>query len=94
MRGYIKNVAGFLKNLPPDVKLIPGHGPLSGPEEMKKFHQMLVETTGIVEKAIGEGATLAEAQAAGLPEKFKGWEAPTLATSRWIEIVYKSLSRR
>jgi len=30
----------------------------------------------------------------GLPERWKGWEAPTLKTDRWLEILYQGLSRK
>src|SRR5216110_1159517 len=71
VRGYIRNVAHSIGKVPADAKLIPGHGPLSTVKELKEFHEMLVETSGIVQKAIGDGATLEEIKAAGLPEKWK-----------------------
>ena len=52
---------------------------------------MLVETSGIVEKAIEAGKTLDEIKAAGLPEKWKSWAVPTLSTSRWLELLYNGL---
>ena len=91
VRGYIRNVEDALKKVPPDAKLIPGHGPLSTVKELKEFHEMLVETSGIVEKAIAAGRTLDQIKADGLPEKWKGWEAPTLKTDRWLEILYRGL---
>ena len=94
VRGYIRNVETAIKTLPPDAKLIPGHGPLSTTKELKELHEMLVETSGVVEKALADGKTLPEVKAAGLPEKWKGWEAPTLPTSRWLEILYTGLSRK
>src|SRR5262249_29947927 len=63
VRGYIQNVEGFLKWVPADAKLIPGHGPLSTVKELKEFHEMLVETSGIVEKAIAAGKTLEQVKA-------------------------------
>ena len=35
--------------MPADAKIIPGHGPLSDVEGLKKFHRMLVETTAVVD---------------------------------------------
>src|SRR6266480_712241 len=58
VRGYVRNVTDALKKVPPDAKIIPGHGPLSGLRELKEFHDMLVETSGIVGKAIAERKTL------------------------------------
>jgi hypothetical protein len=55
---------------------------------------MLVETSGTVQKAIGEGKTLKEVQAAGLPEKWKSWSVPSLPTTRWLEILYDGLKQK
>jgi len=94
VRGYIRNVEEAMTRIPADAKIIPGHGPLSTVNEMKEFHQMLVETSGLVEQAIASGKTLEQIKADGLPEKWKSWEAPTLNTSRWLEILHKGLSRK
>ena len=91
VRGYIRNVANALKTVPADAKLIPGHGPLSTVKELKEFHEMLVETSGIVEKAIAAGKSLNEIKAEGLPEKWKGWAAPTITANRWLEILHGGL---
>src|SRR5262245_11349169 len=93
VRGYIRNVEDAMKKMPPDAKVIPGHGTLSTLKEMKECHEMLVATSGIVEKAIAAGQTLDQIKAEGLPEKWKSWEAPTLKTDRWLEILYRGLSR-
>jgi hypothetical protein len=54
---------------------------------------MLVETSGIVEKAIAAGKTLDQIKADGLPAKWQSWAVPTLGTGRWLEILYQGLSR-
>jgi glyoxylase-like metal-dependent hydrolase (beta-lactamase superfamily II) len=91
VRGYIRNVEDALKKTPVDARLIPGHGPLSTVKELKAFHKMLVETSGIVEKAIAAGKTLDQVKSDGLPGQWKEWEAPTLKTDRWLEILYHGL---
>ena len=94
VRGYIRNVEDAIQKVPSGAKLIPGHGPLSTVKELRKFHEMLVATSGIVEKAIAAGKTLDQVKADGLPEKWKSWECPTLSTSRWLEILYQGLARQ
>jgi cyclase len=93
IRGYIHNVADAMRKTPADVKLIPGHGPLSTVKELKEFHAMLVETSGVVQKAIDAGRTLEQTKADGLPEKWKNWAAPSLGVDRWIEILYNGLKK-
>lgn len=91
VRGYIRNVEESIRKIPEGAKLIPGHGPLSTVKELKEFHSMLVETSGIVEKAISEGKSMDQIKAAGLPDKWKSWAAPTITTERWLEILYRGL---
>ena len=86
-----RNIGDAIAKVPADAKLIPGHGPLSTVKELKEFHEMLVATSSIVEKAIADGKTLDQIKANGLPEKWKSWSAPTLSTSRWLEILYGGL---
>jgi glyoxylase-like metal-dependent hydrolase (beta-lactamase superfamily II) len=91
VRGYITNVQHALETLPVNAKLIPGHGPLSSQKELKEFHVMLTETAGIVERSLAAGKTVEEIKTEGLPEKYKIWEAPTVGTTRWLEILYQGL---
>jgi cyclase len=94
VRGYIQNVADAIRKTPSDAKLIPGHGPLSTVKELKEFHEMLIETSALVQKGIDAGKTLDQAKAEGLPDKWKTWAAPTLGVTRWIEILYQGLKTK
>jgi cyclase len=91
VEGYIKNVASALEKVSDDTKIIPGHGPLGTKKDLKTFHEMLLETTGIVRKSIAEGKSLEQAKAAGLPEKYKEWGTGFINHSRYIELVYNNL---
>ena len=75
----------------PFTKIIPGHGASVTHEDLKRFHAMLVETTGLVRKAIADGKSLADVKAAGLPEAWKEWGSGFINTSRWLEISYNRL---
>jgi hypothetical protein len=55
---------------------------------------MLVATSRIVEEAIAAGKTLGQIKAGGLPEQWKKWEAPTLKTERWLELLYQGLKSK
>ncbi|HKB15272.1 MAG TPA: MBL fold metallo-hydrolase, partial [Planctomycetota bacterium] len=83
----------LVAKIPADAKLIPGHGPVSTLEDLKAYHAMLVETTGLVRERIAAGKTLDQAKAEGLPEKWKDWGSGFISTDRWIEIVHRSLSK-
>ena len=94
VEGYAKNVGEVLAKLPPGVKIIPGHGPLSGPDDLKLFHRMLTETTDIVKKRMAAGRTLEQIKAEGLPKEWKPWGTGFIKTDRWIDLIYNSLSAK
>ena len=92
VRGMIRAVEAVLDQVPEDVAVIPGHGPLSTVSDLREYHRMLVETTEIVRRRMEEGATLEEVKAAGLPDAWAGWGSGFINTERWLETVYQSLS--
>jgi len=91
VEGYVKNVESALQKVSDDTKIIPGHGALATKKDLKAFHEMLVETTGIIRKAIAEGKSLEQVKAAGLPEKYKEWGTGFINQSSYIAIVYNNL---
>jgi glyoxylase-like metal-dependent hydrolase (beta-lactamase superfamily II) len=92
--GLLKSVDAALDKIPADAKIIPGHGALGTRADLEKYRDMLVETTGLVKKAIADGKSLADVKTAGLPEKWKDWGSGFINTSRWLEISYNSLSKK
>lgn len=93
VEGMAKNVANVIAKLPANVKIIPGHGPISTVEDLKKFHQMLVETLDIVRKQMQAGKSLEEIKAAGLPAKYDSLSKGFVTTPIWIETIFKSLTK-
>jgi cyclase len=90
VQGLTDAVAKVLAEVPADVKIIPGHGPLSDVAGLKNFHRMLVETLGVVRKGKAAGQTLEKLQAAGLPDEWKSWSS-FIDTKGWIATLYSSL---
>ena len=93
VEGMIKSVSQVLDKLPANVKIIPGHGPLSTIDDLKKFHEMLMETSLIVVKQMKAGKSLDEIKAAGLPAKYDSWSKGFITTPIWIETIYKSATK-
>jgi len=92
VQGLTRNVAEIIKQVPADVKIIPGHGAMASLDDLKNYHQMLVETTDVVQKGIISGKTLEGLKKDGLPEKYKAWGTGFITTDFWIETIHKSLS--
>ena len=90
--GLVKNIGELIRQIPSDAKIIPGHGEISTLEDLKTYHQMLIETTQVVRQAMDAKKSLDEIKKAGLPEKYKSWGTGFIKTDAWIETIYKSYS--
>ena len=94
VEGLTKNIAEIISKIPAGAKLIPGHGPLSTIDDLKLYHRMLEQTSGIIRERILAGKTLEQIKSEGLPEEWKTWGTGFIKTDLWIEIVYRSLTAR
>lgn len=92
--GLTKNIGDIITRLPADVKVIPGHGPVSTLDDLRRYHRMLTTTTELVRRQISARKTLAQIKAAGLPAEWKPWGAGFIKTDRWLETIYNSLTKR
>lgn len=93
VEGLIKNVGDVIAKLPADVKIIPGHGPLSTLDDLKTYHKMLMTTTDIVRQKMNKKMSLEVIKKEGLPAEWASWGAGFINTDRWIETIYKSYSK-
>jgi cyclase len=91
VQGLIANIEKVLAQISPETKIIPGHGPLSTPADLKNYHRMLVETSGIVQTKMKAGKDLATIQKEGLSEEWKEWGSGFINTETWIQIIHESL---
>jgi len=94
VEGLTKNIAEIIPKLPAGVKLIPGHGPVSTVDDLKAYHRMLTETTEIVRKQMAANRSLDQIKKEGLPAEWKSWGEGFIKTDLWLEIVYRSLSKK
>jgi glyoxylase-like metal-dependent hydrolase (beta-lactamase superfamily II) len=94
VRGMIAACEKVLATVAPDVKVIPGHGPLSTVADLKPFLAMLKDATARVENGIKQGKTadqlkqekiLAGYEQFGGPDKF-------IKTDQFIETLYNDLT--
>lgn len=90
--GYQKNVETVLNALPEGAKIIPGHGALADKRDLQVFSLMLKDTINPVRQGISLGKSLEQIKAAGVNEKYKTWAVGSINTSRWLQIVYNSLT--
>ncbi len=93
VQGLAANVGSVLAMLPPDEKVIPGHGNLSTKEGLQRFHTMLVDTIDSVRTRMKAGESLQQMQTEGFPDKYKGWGHGFVDAKMWILTIHDSLAK-
>jgi cyclase len=90
--GMIDAVEKVIAQLPPDVKVIPGHGPVSSLDDVRVYLKMLRETRDVAQKAIKEGKTLDQMKQAKLLDPWKKYSGDFITEDAFLETLYYSLT--
>lgn len=93
--GMIKACEGAIEKLPPDVKIIPGHGDVSSVAELREYVKMLKGTSAAIDRAIKSGKTLDQMKKEKL---LAAWSATYsndfVDTDAFIDTLYNSLTHQ
>jgi cyclase len=92
INGMIDAVHQVIAQLPPDVKVIPGHGPVSTLDDVRTYETMLKETRDVVQKALKDGKTLDQMKQAKLLEPWKKYSGDFVNQDVFLETLYNSLT--
>ena len=88
----ISGVAKVLDMVPADVKVIPGHGPLSTPTDVRKFLDMLRETRALVSAAAQRGGTPDQMKKDHILSKYESLGNRFIGTDAWIDLLYSDVT--
>ncbi|HLH56359.1 MAG TPA: MBL fold metallo-hydrolase [Verrucomicrobiae bacterium] len=91
--GMIAGVEKVLTMVPPDVKFIPGHGPVSSTEDVRKFVEMLKDTRALVAKAAASGKTLEQMKDDHVLSKYESLGKGFIKTDAWIELLVADIQK-
>jgi glyoxylase-like metal-dependent hydrolase (beta-lactamase superfamily II) len=92
INGMIDAVEKVIEQLPPDVKIIPGHGPVSSLDDLRAYLAMLKATRDVVAKAITDGNTLDQMKQAKLLDPWKKYAGEFITQDVFLETLYNSLT--
>src|SRR5215831_8857833 len=90
--GMIDGVEEVLAQVPADVKIIPGHGPISNVDDVKAYLSMLKATREVVAKAIAKHQTLDQMKQAKLLDPWKKYSGDFINEDAFLETLYNSLT--
>ena len=90
--GMADNVEKAIASLPDDVKVIPGHGPLSSKADVAKFAAMLRDCIALVDAARKQGKTIEQMKSENVLAKYDALGHDFIKTPDFIEQIAKELS--
>lgn len=95
VEGMIKACEGSIEKLPPDVKIIPGHGEVSNVSEVREYIKMLKDTSAVIEGAIRAGKTLDQMKKEKLLAPWSAtYSNEFVDTDAFIDTLYNSLTHQ
>ena len=92
VEGLARTFEQVLQRIPPDVKIITGHGNIATPDDLAAYRRILVDAIAWVRQEIEQGRTLEQIQAKDLPASWTDWYVQGVQTAKdWTENIYRSL---
>ena len=92
INGMIDGVEKVIAQVPADVKIIPGHGPISSLDDMRAYVAMLKATRDVVASALKEGKTLDQMKQAKILDPWKKYSGQFISEDVFLETLYNSLT--
>ncbi len=92
INGMIEGVEKVMAQVPADVKIIPGHGPVSSVDDVRAYLTMLKGARDAVAKALKEGKSLDQMKQAKLLEPWKKYSGDFINADAFLDTIYSSLT--
>jgi glyoxylase-like metal-dependent hydrolase (beta-lactamase superfamily II) len=92
VEGMIAALEQIVQQLPPDVKVIPGHGPISNLDDVRRFTTMLKDTRAVVEKGIQQGKSFDRLKQENVLAPWQKWSGDFITTEQWLVTLYNDLT--
>ncbi len=93
VKGLIAALNKLLKELPADVRVIPGHGQVSGLDGVRSYLAVIDETYNLVQAAVKKKQTLAQMQKANLLAKYASFASEFVSVDEWLKTLYEEISK-
>ncbi len=91
IQGMIAACEKAAATLPPDVKIIPGHGAVATLDDLRAYTQMMKGTMAAVQKALAEHKTLDQMKQEEILAAWQKYSGNFVNTDAFIETIYYSL---
>lgn len=92
IQGMIAACEKVAATLPPDVKVIPGHGEVATMSDVRAYTKMLKDTMAVVQKALDEHKTLAQMKQENILAPWQNEARGFVKADTFIDELYYSLT--
>jgi glyoxylase-like metal-dependent hydrolase (beta-lactamase superfamily II) len=92
VEGMIAALEQIVPELPPDVKVIPGHGPVSNLDDVRRYLTMLKDTMAVVEKGIQQGKSFDQLRQENVLAPWQKWSGDFITSEQWLVTLYNDLT--
>jgi len=92
VEGMTAALEEIIPKLPADVKVIPGHGPVSNLDDVRRFVAMLKDTTAVVAKGIRQGKSIDQLKQENVLAPWQKWSGDFITSEQWLVTVYNDLT--
>lgn len=95
VRGMARTALKVASMIAADTKVIPGHGPLSDRDGLRKFSEMLTGTADAIQAGIAAGKTVEQLKAEKVLAPWDDpWGKGFIKPDQFVELLYRDLSRK
>ena len=92
VEGMIAALEQVVGQVPADVKVIPGHGPISNLDDVRRFTAMLKDTKAVVESGIKQGKSFDQLKQANVLAPWQKWSGDFITSEQWLVTLYNDLT--
>jgi len=90
--GMIAATEAVTAQLPPDVKIIPGHGPVSSLDDLRQFIKLIKDTQAVVQAAIRQGKSLDQMKKEDVLKPWQKYSSEAVNSEQWLLTLYNDLT--
>jgi cyclase len=84
-------VAKAMKLLPKDVVIVSGHNGIGTWDDLRAYHEMLVQTADVVRRGLAEGKDVATLQKEKALARWESYAGSYVSTDQWIEYLVEGM---
>jgi len=94
VRGLIGALDEVIPQIPPDAKVIPGHGGLQTVPDLKKYRNRLDEIVALVDRGLKSGKTVEQLQKEKILAPYEDWNSGFVKADQFIATVARDLQQQ